>query len=137
MMTDEDLQIMGVKDEEVRKKILQNREIIPKRQRTDFTLDEYYVTNVIKDLNFHLRYIEALTIYALKSENVQHTENKLDRAATCLVHCVDALNKEMQGFDDIINPKPKKSHSMHWNKAAVIILASAVSAFYVIRKFLK
>lgn len=72
-------------------------------RRLDFTLDEYYITNVIKDINWHLKYIEALTAYALKSENVQRTEDKLHAATTCLVHCVDCLNKELQSFDQFVS----------------------------------
>jgi hypothetical protein len=101
MLNDEDLQMLGVTEEEKRSAILEhaNNLLLPAEKPSDLLIDQKYVQLILSQMSAHLlKHMAALSI-AVNREDIIVCNIKMNPAVLCLRNCIVSLEKQLDEFE--------------------------------------
>ncbi|KAF2880087.1 hypothetical protein ILUMI_26099 [Ignelater luminosus] len=114
LLTDNDLLILGVDDEDIRKEILAKSSTlqIPHEKTVKIYVDKEFAELVLNQISHQLYLHHASLLCALNRKDIMVCDLKLHKASKCLLNCVTSLEKELDRSEKKFAPtkkwKPKK-----------------------------
>ncbi|XP_018567712.1 uncharacterized protein LOC108908238 [Anoplophora glabripennis] len=136
ILNDEDLKIIGIKEEDVRESILKqvSNLQIPSEKKVDIIVDRQYALVVLSTMSMHLTKHLANLTYALKREDIDLCDIKVAPAVDCLQHCLMSLERRLSEFDKKIfnmeNSKKKKYHIVFPTVAVTALVLFACARYF-------
>ncbi|KAJ8926217.1 hypothetical protein NQ314_021426 [Rhamnusium bicolor] len=110
ILNNDDLQIVGVQDEDVRARILKHISNlqIPTEKKIDTIVSRQYALLILNQMSVQLHKHFANLSYALKREDTDICNVKVTPAIDCLHDCLTSLERQLEQFDEKIIKKEKK-----------------------------
>nr|XP_023017398.1 uncharacterized protein LOC111506523 [Leptinotarsa decemlineata] len=136
ILSDEDLQIVGIQDEKKREKILLklNNLRIPAEKKIDLLVDKEYINRALRDMSEHLNGHLALLICADYRKDIDLCDIRLTPAVNCLENVLCSLEKEIDSFKSKIS---RQNEAKRKKLGKLYIILPTVAAMTVVIYFCK